>query len=562
MLIPRRINRVDSRGDTIDLILRGRGRPSPSPSLPVFHDHSQRHRLQQQSTSSNTRLNLLRSSRSLLEGTTTTTVPAVTSQLSIAFLLGGLFFSVILPRLISWLSYIPQKARQKASQIKRSKQKQKHQYDRIKFQTVKKQGLAVLQHVTDNLIKRSFQTQLQRGFTEALDKVDNPNIRYIKLQSFETCSSPLFTKGRIYQDIDNAMIFDADLTWTNVAYSELEITTKRLGLKVPVILQGVRLDGTVRIILTPLENNPPGFGAILVSFPNTPSLEVDVDIAGRPVTKVPWLKQALIVAIKGIVENQMVWPNRIVNVALEPNFNKTILDQPQIEQLKTTDPFLNAENATALKRSRLISNASNTTEDKDNDNYPKTWKKRIAPNKWMKANKLLQPVVNWATRSQRKNATVNTQEASQSTTTKAKSKSRSDRRQQQKPWDWDKIVGGIFRQFNPKNKQEQEEQKPDDYWEKLMEGVLKSFDDDDDDDKDQSENKADSRTKNIQIPEPIGDNNNNNTSTKTMPPSSSSSSPIDELEILQEKIQTKANKTMEILSSVNSIDEFMSILDP
>ena len=300
---------------------------------------------------------------------------------------------------------------------------------------------------------------------------------------------------------------------------------------------------------------PLGSPAILVSFPSTPSLEVDVDIAGRPVTKVPWLKQALIVAIKGIVENQMVWPNRIVNVALEPNFNKTLLDRPQIEQLKTTDPFLNAENATALKRRRLISNASNITQDEDDDNYPKTWKKRMVPNKWMKPNKLLQPVVNWATRSQRKNATANT-EAAQSTTTKTTSKIKSNR--------WDEIVGGIFRQFNPKNKQEQQEQKPDDYWEKLMEGVLKSFDDDDDD-QDQSNSKtaeveSDTGKKNIQKLEPIGDNNSNTSSMNTTS-SSSPSSPIDELKILQETIQTKANKTMEKLSSVNSIDEFMSILD-
>jgi len=436
---------------------------------------------------------------------------APNAPLVAAFLMGGLFFSVLLPGFIQGGNKLFEPLRRRRAEIKQAKgnKAKKHRAGRIEFQTVQKPALVVFQHISKKLVQLSFQTQLQRGLLDSLEKVENSSIRQIELNSFRTISPPKFRKGRIYENIENAMIFDVDVSWKNALEGQLEITTKQLGLLVPVDVRNVNIDGTVRIVLTPLHEEPPGFGAILVSFVRTPRLDLDVDIVGKQITNVPWLREALIVAIQRTLENEMVWPNRLVNPSLVPNFNETMLEADELEQLATKDPFLVAENVLldqrkeegggrrGIKRSpRATPNTTKGTSSEETSSETSfegfknttSWK-HLAP---------LKIVQSWWNR------------AAKQTRVAASKGKVSDRPTAKKDLDMDQAVD----------------------WDKLVAGLLKPFD---------SENEDVSSS--------------TNTTTNNV-----SSTPLT-LESLQSAIQEKATNATEKLSQCNSIEEFISLFD-
>lgn len=491
--------------------------------------------------SPSTALHLWRPSLSVVEGAVRTVRPSTSSsvapQLFTAFMIGGLFFSILLPRIISWGAYLLQPLFRLPRLVKnrRINKQNKHRAGRIEFQTVRRQGLVVFQHIAEKLVQLSFQTQLRKGLLEGLSKVDNPNIQQIKLVSFQTCSAPQLHKGRIYKDIENAMIFDADMSWKNAMQGQLDINTKRLGLLVPVQVRNVQLEGTMRIVLTPLQEHPPGFGAILFSFTKTPRLDLDVDIAGKQITKVPWLKEGLIVAIQGILQNQMVWPNRIVNAALAPNFNVTLLEKDQLVGLETMDPFLKSETALLNERKgksrRRIFQANNATKGTPSRKQPaplktlQSWWKAASAKRRQDAGQKnttkdipsrKQPAPLMALQSWWKGATAKRgQDAARHDNTKpTKDKTRKNE---------------IWEQPSPAEKEHAQDEALD--WNKLVGGILKPFD--------------------VEEEEVVSSSSTNTTLSNTTSPNN--------LESLQNALQDHANKTAENLLSVNSLDEFISL---
>ena len=86
--------------------------------------------------------------------------------------------------------------------------------------------------------------------------------------------------------------------WNSELTAELDLVTSRIGARVPVTVANVRFAGPVRLIATPLLDSPPGFGALLVSFPTAPRISLDVKVAGGEVTKVPWLRQVRLLSLR------------------------------------------------------------------------------------------------------------------------------------------------------------------------------------------------------------------------------------------------------------------------
>ncbi len=295
---------------------------------------------------------------------------------SLAFLLGGIFFSTILPRCLDLMAVVFRLCSMQRSRKPQKQQREPPSNRKVEFTTVQRRGLVVFQYAAERLAGRSFQTQMKRALDKALLRVENPNIRSIHIDSFETnpdqTSPPRLIKGRIYDTV-NSMVFDSDIVWNNWLETELHIITKRLGLFVPVRVYNCRFKGRVRVILTPLIQEPPGFGACLVSFPRLPKIDLDVDVAGGQVTKAAWLKRELVEAIEGYLAKEMVWPNRNVNPTLRVMQNTTLVSNDQLSKLAETDPFLQTEKRRIEKRRRRAhrfrrghKDARNTTGERVN----------------------------------------------------------------------------------------------------------------------------------------------------------------------------------------------------
>jgi len=115
---------------------------------------------------------------------------------------------------------------------------------------------------------------------------------------------------------------------------------------VPVSVRNVRFAGPVRVVVTHLSAEDPGFGAILVSLPAPPEVGLDVRVAGGEVTRVPFLRSEIQRVFQTSLLDSLLWPRRMVIPAERPAEVETpILSAPQLDELTREDPLLHAEQA-------------------------------------------------------------------------------------------------------------------------------------------------------------------------------------------------------------------------
>lgn len=131
-----------------------------------------------------------------------------------------------------------------------------------------------------------------------------------------------------------------DMVWnSNLAFT-MNITPKVLRIKIPVSIQNLVFKGCVRVQLTPLTKKPPGYGAILVSFPEVPIIDMDIQVAGGQITRVPWLKREIENEITKAVKDEFLWPKRVVIPSAPNSLTRKELQELQQED---KDPFRLAE---------------------------------------------------------------------------------------------------------------------------------------------------------------------------------------------------------------------------
>jgi hypothetical protein len=184
----------------------------------------------------------------------------------------------------------------------------------------------------------------RENFTKALQEVKNPNVRKLHLEEFDFgTKGPTLEAARTYK-LEDAMALDIDVDWQSEISAKVKVTSKRLGVVVPVKIKNFRFDGVVRVVLTPLLDEPPGFGAALVSFPEAPNIALDVSLRSVEVTKTPWLRTELLKEIQKSIAQEFLWPRRIVVPSGVPPTNpRPFLSRVELDALSESDPLLAAE---------------------------------------------------------------------------------------------------------------------------------------------------------------------------------------------------------------------------
>ncbi|KAK1737190.1 synaptotagmin-related protein [Skeletonema marinoi] len=204
-------------------------------------------------------------------------------------------------------------------------------------------GLISLQYFVDSLTPKLLSSMAKENFVKALADLRNSNVRKISLVEFDFgARGPKLASARTY-NLDDAIALDIDVDWSSEMKAKVKVTSK-IGVTIPVTIKNLRFDGVVRVVLTPLTEEPPGFGAILVSFPKAPSIGLDVSLSKIDITKSPWLREELLKEIQKAVAAEFLWPRRIVVPSgVSPSNPKPILSRVALSALSESDPLLDAE---------------------------------------------------------------------------------------------------------------------------------------------------------------------------------------------------------------------------
>ena len=204
-------------------------------------------------------------------------------------------------------------------------------------------GLILTQTIVNTLTPKLFSNLAKENFANALADVRNPNIKRITLEDFTPFQkTPTLTAARTY-NLDDAIGLDLDVEWKSRIKATIKVTPN-IGFTLPITIRNIGFDGVVRVVLTPLTEEPPGFGAILVSFPKAPNISLDISLSKMELTKSPWLREELLKEIQKAVADQFLWPRRIIIPSMLPPVNlRPILSREVLNALMESDPLLDAE---------------------------------------------------------------------------------------------------------------------------------------------------------------------------------------------------------------------------
>ena len=255
-------------------------------------------------------------------------------------------------------------------------------------------GLQFLNHIVDRLTPLKLAAACEEAIKGACADFQHPSARKLELKSFQMGAKPPQLKAaRAYDVGKDAMAFDFDVKWQSELDANIEAHLKGpMGIQagsVPVSLKNARVEGTVRLVLTPLGSEGPGFGASLLSFAKKPAIGLDLRVAGGEITKVPWLKKELEGGVLQGLEDTMLWPKRVVAPA-DDEKGQHLLSADQLAGLVNDDPLLRLERELEEKRSVLGVNEEekddakaflielNPPEVKQEEKKPPRWQRQLA----------------------------------------------------------------------------------------------------------------------------------------------------------------------------------------
>lgn len=210
-------------------------------------------------------------------------------------------------------------------------------------------GLVTLQYMMNLVaplrLEEMMADALREGLREmAEDDFIRMRLRKLELRRFSTGGTPpQLLAARAYDLGPTAMGFDFDISWDSQLVAEIDATTTGVGARVPVSARNLRFNGPVRVIVTDLTPDAPGYGAVLLSLPSRPEVAIDCSVAYGEVTRVPWLRGELERYMQQHIASEYLWPRRVVAPAFrEGTLNETVLLEAQLEELTRDDPLLRA----------------------------------------------------------------------------------------------------------------------------------------------------------------------------------------------------------------------------
>jgi hypothetical protein len=211
-------------------------------------------------------------------------------------------------------------------------------------------GLIPLQHMLDRMMPLSLANILEDSIKESLASMPKQKtIKKMTLSNFNVGdATPVLEAARVY-DVQDAIAFDYDVKWKSQVEATVQVHTALA--RVPIVLKNFEFDGVVRVILTPLIKEAPGYGAMLLSLPDTPKISLDVRVLGG---EVPFLKQEITSALYKSMQDEWLWPRRNIVPSMKDGGNTPILPQKVLANLRLTDPLLQAEEALRSEQPLLI----------------------------------------------------------------------------------------------------------------------------------------------------------------------------------------------------------------
>lgn len=133
-------------------------------------------------------------------------------------------------------------------------------------------------------------------------------------------TSPRFLGVKMEEMGEDEASVEADLRW-RAERENIVIKVKTAGPDFEVKVGNISVSATAKIVLKPLVETMPCFGAIMVSLSGIPVIDFDLKIAAGDANALPGVAKMIDNSIRTAIEDMLVWPNRMVCPVLPGDFS-------------------------------------------------------------------------------------------------------------------------------------------------------------------------------------------------------------------------------------------------
>ena len=114
------------------------------------------------------------------------------------------------------------------------------------------------------------------------------------------------------------------------------------GLYLPVVADGIRFQGVIRVVMAPMLLSPPFISCMTFAAVTPPNFDFRLSLLGGELSAIPGLREALQDYARSLVDASFVWPNRILlpfRRARSPADNLYFILSPEEQQAMRTEPY-------------------------------------------------------------------------------------------------------------------------------------------------------------------------------------------------------------------------------
>jgi len=178
-------------------------------------------------------------------------------------------------------------------------------------------GVALFQHLLTYFypgLAEVLAAVVRRRLQPALEAVRSATLREVRVEALTLGATPPRVAAlKLYDTPSSEVVADVELEWACGGGLRLGVRVGEGGsLVLPVVADGIRFQGVLRIVMAPLLPGPPFLGAMLFSSVGRPNLDFRLSLLGGELSALPGLREALQEAASAALDATFVWPKRIL----------------------------------------------------------------------------------------------------------------------------------------------------------------------------------------------------------------------------------------------------------
>eukprot|EP01018_Ginkgo_biloba_P009131 Gb_37167 [translate_table: standard] len=159
-----------------------------------------------------------------------------------------------------------------------------------------------------------------------LDSYKFSVIQKIAVESVTLGKSSPVLGVRFSDGLKDESVLEIELDWRNSKDQKIILTIETSGPLLTAQIKDLIIHANMKMIFKPLQEEFPGFGAVILSFMKPPKIDFQTKFLGGDILQIPGVDNMIDNIILMAITDILVWPNRLVIPVMEGDYSYLALN--------------------------------------------------------------------------------------------------------------------------------------------------------------------------------------------------------------------------------------------